>query len=57
MFTIVNLEDTSIIQCYTYSYTKAFQIALLISSATGVPLAILRGDEMLWNSKDGCTNA
>jgi adenine/guanine phosphoribosyltransferase-like PRPP-binding protein len=57
MFTIVNLEDTQTVHCYTYSYAKAFQLALLISDATGVPLAILRRDEMIWNSKDGETNA
>ncbi|WP_439398586.1 hypothetical protein ACRQ5Q_14775 [Bradyrhizobium sp. PMVTL-01] len=59
-FTIINYESGD--RTYTgapdyASFDDAWKIALTISQESGIPQAVLRGDEMVWNYRDGITNA
>lgn len=57
MLKIVQLENTGFIVCETdKGFAHAWQVAAIIKDAFG-DLAILRGDEMIWNVRDGMTNA
>ncbi len=61
MFTVVNQNKSTEHLCECASYTNAHKIALALRSFTepGFPadhFAVLRGDEMLFNTKDGRCN-
>lgn len=57
MLKIVQMENTNFNVCETNKdFAHAWQVAAIIKDAFG-DLAILRGDEMIWNVRDGVTNA
>lgn len=57
MLKIVQLENISFVVCETAkNFSHAWQVAAILKDSFG-DLAILRGDEMIWNVRDGVTNA
>lgn len=58
MYQIVRTETgpTFDIICECYNFSRAWTVATLLKDSFG-DLMILRGDEQVWNSRNGMTNA